>query len=52
MSDPDFFVPLHQGHLVERVPEVADYLALPPGSRFLLTPEFVDVWKDPSLLDN
>ena len=49
-SDPDFFVPLHQRHLIGRVPELAEYLDLPPGSRFLLTPDYVDVWEDPSLL--
>jgi hypothetical protein len=28
--DPDFFVPLHLSHLVGRIPELAEYLALPP----------------------
>lgn len=47
----DFFVPLHASHLIERWPEVERYLLLPPGSRFLVTPDYVEVWEDPSLLD-
>jgi hypothetical protein len=50
-SAPDFFVPLHARHLVERLPEVAAYLSLPPGSRFLIAPGHEDVWIDESLLD-
>jgi hypothetical protein len=50
-QDADFFVPLHHSHLVDRIPEVAEYLELPPGSRFLITPDYVDVWEDPALLD-
>jgi hypothetical protein len=50
-SDPDFFLPLHQQHLLERVPELAEYLDLPPGSRFLIAPDYVDIWEDPFLLD-
>ncbi|MFN2545153.1 MAG: hypothetical protein ABR600_11395 [Actinomycetota bacterium] len=47
---PDFFEPLHVGHLAERCPAVLPYLALPPGWRFLLAPDFEDVWQDPTLL--
>jgi hypothetical protein len=47
----DYFVPLHASHLVERLPEVAAYLSLPPGSRFLIAPGHEDVWTDESLLD-
>jgi hypothetical protein len=50
-TDPDFFVSLYGSHLVERIPELAEYLALPPGSRFLLTPDYVDVWPDAALPD-
>lgn len=49
--DPNFFVPLHQSHLVDRIPELAEYLDLPPGSRFLVAPDHVDVWDDLTLLD-
>ena len=34
-----------------RLPEVLPYLALPPGWRFLLAPDYQDVWFDESLLD-
>ena len=50
-SAPDFFDPLHVHHLDERCPAVLPFLALPPGSRFLIAPEHEDVWDDPSLLE-
>jgi hypothetical protein len=49
-SASDFFLPWHEDHLVAAVPEIAELLALPPGSRFLLAPDSRDVW-DPSLLE-
>lgn len=48
---PDFFVPLHAEHLMEKVPELGTYLGLPPGSRFLLAPGHEDIWTDAALLD-
>jgi len=52
LSDADdFFQPWHQVHFVERCPEVAHMLQLPPGSRFLVAPGHEDVWHDSSLLD-
>ena len=48
---PDFFVPLHAEHLLEKVPQLGTYLGLPPGSRFLLAPGHEDIWTDTSLLD-
>jgi hypothetical protein len=48
---PDFFQPLHVEHLTDRYPEVMPYLGLAPGWRFLIAPDYVDVWYDPSLLD-
>lgn len=30
-SDPDFFVPLHRRDVIERIPELTEYLDLPPG---------------------
>lgn len=48
---PDFFEPLHTGHLAERCPDVLPYLALPPGWRFLIAPGHEDVWYDAALLD-
>jgi len=49
-ADPNFFVPLHVEHLGQWCPAVIPYLALPPGWRFLITPEYEDVWSDQALL--
>ncbi len=49
-EDADFFSPLCFRHLDKRCPAVVDFLALPPGWRFLLAPDQVDVWFDESLL--
>lgn len=46
----NFFQALHVSHLEERCPEALPYLGLPPGYRFLLAGEYVDVWFDASLL--
>ncbi|WP_081250643.1 immunity protein Imm33 domain-containing protein [Rhizobium leguminosarum] len=45
----DFFKPLHIHHLQERCNAVLPYLALPPGWRFLIAPDYEDVWYDSSL---
>jgi hypothetical protein len=50
-TDPDFFQPMHVEHLLSRCPEILPYLALPPGYRFLVAPDYEDVWEDPSLLE-
>jgi hypothetical protein len=50
-DDPEFFTALHVEHLQEWCPDVIPYLALPPGWRFLIAPDYEDVWKDPSLLE-
>lgn len=50
-QDPDFFVPVHATHLFESRPEVSQYLGLPPGWRFLIAPNYEDVWRDDSLLN-
>jgi len=47
----DFFAPMHLAHLRERVPRLMQFLALPPGWRFLAADDYEDVWYDPSLLD-
>lgn len=47
---PDFFSPLHSRHLIERCPQALPFLGLPPGSRFLIAGDYVDVWFDESLL--
>lgn len=47
---PDFFQPVHFAHLPELCPQVVDYLALAPGSRFLIDERYEDVWTDASIL--
>jgi hypothetical protein len=49
-DDPDFFVPLHVEHLASWCPQVIPYLQLPPGWRFLIAPDYEDVWEDDELL--
>ena len=50
-SRPDFFDPLHVQHLSDRCPLVLRYLGLPPGYRFILAGDYVDVWFDVALLN-
>ena len=50
-KDPNFFMPLHIGHLKEWCPEIVKYLGLGPGWRFLIAPGYEDVWEDKSLLN-
>lgn len=50
-SDPDFFLPLHVEHLEEWCPSIIKYLGLAPGWRFLIAPNYEDIWEDVSLLD-
>ena len=47
---PDFFQALCVEHLLESLPDVADFLALPPGYRFLVHGTYRDVWFDEQLL--
>lgn len=47
----DFFKPMHVHHLEERCPSIVKFLALPPGSRFLLAGDYEDVWFDATLLE-
>ena len=49
-SADDAFSPVHPHHLIHLRPEVIKFLGLPPGYRFLLADDVVDVWFDPSLL--
>lgn len=48
-EDPDFFKPLHVSHLAGYLPEIEQYLSLPPGYRFLVAEGYEDVWHDPQL---
>ena len=50
-SADDAFSPVHAQHLISLRPEVLKFLGLPPGYRFLLADDVVDVWFDPSLLE-
>jgi hypothetical protein len=50
-QDSDFFEPVHVAHLTELCPAALPFLGLPPGWRFLLAGDHVDVWEDRSLLD-
>jgi hypothetical protein len=47
----DFFQPLHTRHVYEAYPQAVKLLGLPPGYRFLLAEDYVDVWYDASLLN-
>jgi hypothetical protein len=49
-SKPDFFSPLHTRHLAEKCPEAVKFLGLPPGYRFLIADDYIDIWYDASLL--
>ena len=51
-SDPDFFQPLHVIHIDDWCPEMLPYLGLPPGWRFLIAPDYEDVWCDPQLIND
>jgi len=46
----DFFAPLHVSHVESWEPLLLPYLGLPPGSRFLITEQYEDVWYDAKLL--
>jgi hypothetical protein len=48
-DDPEFFSPLHVSHMNEYLPDVLPYLALPPGRRMVLAPEYEDVWFEESI---
>lgn len=46
----DFFKPLHVKHLEKWCPAILPMLQLAPGWRFLLAPNYEDIWFDASLL--
>ena len=48
-TDDDFFQPTHVSHICVDHPRIADYLGLPPGWRFLIAGDHVDVWFDEKL---
>jgi hypothetical protein len=48
--DEDFFQPMHLTHLYQRCPQVLPYLGMASGWRFLLAPNYEDIWFDASAL--
>ncbi|WP_449555726.1 immunity protein Imm33 domain-containing protein [Granulicella cerasi] len=50
-SSPDFFTATCTAHVYSFVPQVAPYLSLPPGYRFLMADGHIDIWFDPTLLN-
>ena len=49
-SAGDFFQPTHAQHIYEEYPELVKLLGLPPGYRFLLAGDYLDIWYDAALL--
>lgn len=50
-EEESYFSPLHIEHVKNYLPQVAKYLDLPPGYRFLIDDNgYEDVWFDPDLL--
>lgn len=47
----DFFLPLHVNHIRNWNSALLPFLGLPPGWRFLVAPDYEDVWYDETLLD-
>ena len=50
LETENFFDPIHTAHLYDECPEIRELLGLPPGYRFLLAGDVLDVWYDASLL--
>lgn len=51
-KESDFFAPLHIEHIKKYLPEVLDFLDLPPGYRFLIDGnDYEDVWYEEELLN-
>ena len=51
-QESDFFKSLHTSHLIEWNADLLPYLGLAPGWRFLIAPDYEDVWFDPALMEN
>ena len=50
-TEADFFSPVHVEHVSEYLPQIEDYLNLPPGYRFMIdNSNLEDIWFDSSLL--
>ena len=48
-TSADFFKPVHVNHIAHYLPEIEQYLALPPGYRFLIASAYIDIWQDATL---
>lgn len=45
----DFYQPIHTEHLQQMLPLVIKYLALPPGTHFIIDDQgYEDVWQEPA----
>jgi hypothetical protein len=49
-DDENFFESRHLYHFYETNPQISKYLGLSSSWRFLLAPDYEDVWVDPNLL--
>ena len=50
-EEDNFFKPLHISHISEYLPEIEQYLSLPPGYRFLVAGKQEEVWYDETLIN-
>ena len=51
-KEENSFVPLHIEHIAEYLPQIEEYLVLPPGYRFLIDGNnYEDVWFEKELLN-
>lgn len=51
-DNPAFFSPIHAEHIYKEYPQIAKYLGLPPGWRFLIDDKgYEEVWFDEKLLN-
>lgn len=48
--EKDAFVTVHVAHIIKDHEELAQFLGLPPGWRFLYAGPYEDVWRDEKLL--
>ncbi|WP_081768989.1 hypothetical protein [Herbaspirillum sp. RV1423] len=51
-DDANFCQPLHVSHVAGYCAKIIPYLALPPGWRVFLAPDYEDVWLDDKLIKN
>lgn len=49
-EDANFYQALHVSHVEQYCAKIIPYLALPPGWRVLLAPDYEDVWFDEKII--